>query len=131
MRRRVVLHCSVDEPAPFAGLGRTLDREFGLILQDDIDALCHELVIGSVTFTRNTRRDPYICQTHDVCTFLARFRVEGDQRNLFPIMIVALTTSRVWGNLMAPRRPIHRVPVRSHQSLGETWSLRGFIEKSA
>jgi hypothetical protein len=38
-----------------------------------------DVVMGSVTFTRNTMRNPYICQTHAVCITLARFRVEGDR----------------------------------------------------
>ena len=41
VRRGIVLYRSVDEPAPFAGPGRTLDRELGLIFQDDVHALCH------------------------------------------------------------------------------------------
>jgi hypothetical protein len=41
LRRGVVLHSSVDEPAPLAGLGGSVDRLCGLILQDDVDALCH------------------------------------------------------------------------------------------
>jgi hypothetical protein len=39
MRRRIVLHRSVDEPAPLAWLRGSLDRLLGLTLQDDVDAL--------------------------------------------------------------------------------------------
>lgn len=39
-----------------------------------------DVVIGSVTFASNTMRNPYTCQTHGVCTFLAELRVEGDSK---------------------------------------------------
>jgi hypothetical protein len=41
VHRGIVANGTVNEPAVLAGLCRTLDRLYGLVLQDHIDSFCH------------------------------------------------------------------------------------------